>query len=122
MSTKNREIAPLEQGSLRENRPGQTGDSTKGEWDAIDAACRDAERISAKLPPNHRDTLLPDGLVIRAHFQRAEPLKHLQRWVAHFVIAKEPEMGEFCGLPIIRCWNVPKLGKRVSPSHNLYQD
>ena len=122
MSTKNSEITPLNQGGLKENRIEHSQDSIKGEWDAIDAACRDADRISAKLPPNHRDTLLPDGMVIRAYFQRAEALKHLQRWVAHFVIAEEPEMEEFSGLPVIRCWNVPQSGKRISPNHHLYQD
>ncbi len=122
MSTKNREIAPLEQGGLRENRLGQAGGSTQGDWDAIDAFVLDAERTESKLAPHYRETVLPDGMPIIAHFVRAEHLKYNRRWIAHFLIADQPEMEEFAGLPIICGWNAPEPGKRVSPSHNLGRD
>ena len=101
---------------------GECLDSVTDEWAAIDAAIQDSEQVVAKIGPNYRDTLLPAGKVIRVHLVRTEEIKHFNRWIGHFVIADEPEMEEFAGLPIIRGWNKPERGKRLSPNHHLQQD
>ena len=101
---------------------GEPGEGTGAEWNEIDAFVADAEKAAKRLAPDYRETLLPDGMPVLVHFERAENLPHLRRWIAHFVIAKVPDMGDFAGLPIICAWNAPKPGKRVSPSHNLYRD
>ena len=97
-------------------------DVESNEWTAEDAAIAASEHLAARLGPDYRDTLLPAGFVVRAHFVGADTIRGTGRWVAHFLIAEDPEMGQFASLPIIRAWNPPVPGTRVARNHNLYRD
>jgi hypothetical protein len=100
----------------------------EAEWADVDRALDLAEAEERRLPPNYRDTLLPDGarVVIGLRDVDLGRVGGAEKWLALFTIQEVLDVPEgariaYNGATLLRSWNAPARGW-IARQHALAQD